>query len=357
MKSHIGTLGSLAALAALGFQGQFAHSQAGSIPGRVQVHMVITNEAVQIGDDTPVLKPENVQVRQGKTALKVNQVIPAQGSNAALQLMILIDDTCDSSIGNNLNDIRDFVNAQPATTAVAIGYMSNANVQITQDFTVDHALAAKAIRLPLGRLSAMDSPYLSLMSLLKRWPEQKVRREVIMVSDGIDRLRGEGSRGDAFGGPQSFRNPMGGPVSSRNLYGDLPSNRSMPTMSVDADSASSMSQRYGVIVHGIYSPGVGRVGRNSWEAQLGQSGIGKIADETGGEYFALGFQTPVSFKPFLDRLQKVFDNQYYLVFEAVPQKKAGLQRIKISSDAATTEIAAADNVWVPIKTEAGGNGN
>jgi hypothetical protein len=128
-------------------------------------------------------------------------------------------------------------------------------------------------------------------------------------------------------------------------------------MSVDADSASSMSQRYGVIVHGIYSPGVGRVGRNSWEAQLGQSGIGKIADETGGEYFALGFQTPVSFKPLLDRLQKVFDNQYYLVFEAVPQKKAGLQRIKISSDAATTEIAAADNVWVPIKTEAGGNGN
>jgi hypothetical protein len=131
----------------------------------------------------------------------------------------------------------------------------------------------------------------------------------------------------------------------------------MPTMSVDADSASSMSQRYGVIVHGIYSPGVGRVGRNSWEAQLGQSGIGKIADETGGEYFALGFQTPVSFKPFLDRLQKVFDNHYYLVFEAVPQKKAGLQRIKISSDAATTEIAAADNVWVPIKTEAGSNGN
>jgi hypothetical protein len=118
-----------------------------------------------------------------------------------------------------------------------------------------------------------------------------------------------------------------------------------------------MSQRYGVIVHGIYSPGVGRLGRNSWEAQLGQSGIGKIADETGGEYFALGYQNAVSFKPYLDRLQKVFENQYYLVFEAVPQKKAGLQRVKISSEAATTEIAAADNVWVPLKTEAGSNGD
>jgi hypothetical protein len=90
---------------------------------------------------------------------------------------------------------------------------------------------------------------------------------------------------------------------------------------------------------------------------MGQSGIGKITDETGGEYFALGFQMPVSFKPFFDRLQKVLDNQYYLVFEAVPQSRAGLQRVRISSEAATTEIAAANNVWVPLKTEASSSGN
>jgi len=348
MKNRTGTLGLLIALSTLGLQGRFAHSQATTTPGRVQVHMVITNEAVQDGDDIAVLKPENVQVRQGKNNLKVNAVIPAQGNNAALQLFILIDDTCDTSIGNNLTDIRDFVNAQPATTAIAIGYMSNATVQITQDFTTDHSLAAKAIRLPLGRLSAQDSPYLSLIDLLKRWPQQKVRREIIVVSDGIDRLRGT----NQFGGMQSSRNQMG-MSPSRNLYGASPSSTGMPTIPIDADSASQLSQRYGVIVHGIYSPGVGRIGRNSWEAQMGQSGIGKIADETGGEYFALGNQTPVSFKPYLDRLQKVFDNQYYLVFEAVPQKKAGLQRVKISSEAAKTEIAAADNVWVPLKTETG----
>lgn len=358
MRNYKAMVGSFIALAALGLHGKFAHSQNASASGKVQVHMVITNETLQAGDDVPVLKPENVQVKQGKNTVRVTHVIPAQGENAALQLFILIDDTCDSSIGNNLNDIRDFVNALPATTAVAIGYMSNTNVQITQDFTVDHALAAKAIRLPLGRLSSMDSPYLSLMSLLKRWPQQKVRREIIMVSDGIDRLHGEGPGGSGFGGgyPSSMASSFGGPR-SRNLYGGSLSATSMPTISVDADSASLMSQRYGVIVHGIYSPGVGRLGRNSWEAQLGQSGIGKIADETGGEYFALGFQNAVSFKPYLDRLQKVFDNQYYLVFEAVPQKKAGLQRIKISSEATTTEIAAADNVWVPLKTEAGSNGD
>jgi hypothetical protein len=83
-----------------------------------------------------------------------------------------------------------------------------------------------------------------------------------------------------------------------------------------------------------------------WEAQLGQSGVAKIADETEGEYYALGTQNAISFKAYLERLQSVFDNQYYLVFQAAPGKKAGLQRVKISSEAANVDIAAADNVWV-----------
>ena len=121
----------------------------------------------------------------------------------------------------------------------------------------------------------------------------------------------------------------------------------MITISVDADPASMASQRYGVIVHSIYATGIGRAGRNAWEEQLGQSGIAKIAQETGGEYFALGTQPLVNFKPYLDRLQRVLDNQYYLVFQATPKKKPGLQRVDISTPESDFEIAAADNVWVP----------
>jgi hypothetical protein len=308
--------------------------------------MVITNEAVQDGDDTPALKASDLQVKQGKNTVRVTHLIPAQGNNAALQLFILIDDTCDTSIGNNLTDIREFVSGLPATTAVAVGYMSNANVQVTQDFTVDHALAAKGIRLPLGRLSTQDSPYLSLISIIKRWPPQKLRREIIIVSDGIDRMRGTRAAQSQLGDMGPYR----GMGTARGSYMG-PQFGEMPTIPIDADSASQLSQRYGVIVHGIYAPGVGRVGRNGLEAQMGQSGIGKITDETGGEYFALGFQEAVSFKPYLDRLKKIFDNQYFLVFDAVPQKKASLQRIKITSEGLKTEIAAADNVWVPLKPE------
>jgi hypothetical protein len=120
----------------------------------------------------------------------------------------------------------------------------------------------------------------------------------------------------------------------------------MPTISVDATSASEISQRYNVIVHSIYAAGVGRAGRSSWDLQLGLGGLTKIADETGGECYSLGTSNLVSFKPYLERFQKTLDNQYYLVFLAAPKKKAGLQRVKVETEVPNSEILAPDNVWV-----------
>src|SRR5271170_1321147 len=296
----------------------------------VQVHMVITDAALRTEKSLPALNAENVKVKQGKGFLSVAQVIPAQGDNAALQLMILIDDTLNTqAVGNNLNDLKAFIGAQPPSTVIGVAYMSNAIANVVQNFTADHALAVKAVRLPRGGFSTMDSPYLSLISLVKGWPQQNVRREVLMVSDGIDRLRGEKPEPSRLG-------PNYGPV-----Y------HSMPTISVDANSASEISQRYNVIVHSLYAVGVGRAGRNSWDLQLGLGGLSKIADETGGECYSLGTSNLVSFKPYLERFQRTLDNQYYLVFLAAPKKKAGLQRVRIETEVSNSEIAAPDNVWVP----------
>src|SRR5689334_16444172 len=121
----------------------------------------------------------------------------------------------------------------------------------------------------------------------------------------------------------------------------------MPILSPDVDSASRMAQRYGVIVNSIYTRGVGHAGRNYFELNNGQNGMAKLADETGGQSFYLGLQNPVSFKPYLDRLQLVLNNQYFLVFQAIPGKKDGLQRVKISTEVPKVEIVSADTVWVP----------
>src|SRR5580704_11952274 len=257
----------------------------------VQVHMVITDAALRTEKSLPALNAENVKVKQGKSFLSVVQVTPAQGDNAALQLMILIDDTLNTqAVGNNLNDLKAFIGAQPPSTVIGVAYMSNAIANVAQNFTADHALAAKALRLPRGTTSTMDSPYLSLISLVKGWPQQNVRREVLMVTDGIDRLRGEKPTASQLG----------------PAYGPVPVYHSMPIMSPDVNSASEISQRYNVIVHSLYAIGVGRAARSSWDLQIGLSGLSKISDETGGDCFSLGTSSLVSFKPYLDRLQKMF---------------------------------------------------
>jgi len=120
----------------------------------------------------------------------------------------------------------------------------------------------------------------------------------------------------------------------------------MPTISSDATSASEISQRYNVIVYTMYASGVGRAGRSSWDLQLGLSGLSKVSQETGGECFSLGTSQLVSFQAYLDRLQKMFSNQYFVVFQAVPEKKAGLQRVNVQTELSNSEILAPDNVWV-----------
>jgi hypothetical protein len=328
MKNHnlLVTLVEALLLSTVGVQA--ARSQAAPAAGGVQVHMVITDAALNLDKELPPLQKEDVKVKQGKNFLKVTQLIPAQGDNAALQLMILIDDTLNTSVGNNLNDIKDFVQAQPPSTIVGIGYMSNAGVNVAQNFTADKGLAVKAIRLPRSSVSTMDSPYLSLISLVKGWQQQNVRRVILMVTDGIDRLRGEK------------------PELSRMGPGFGPAYHSMPTISQDATAASEASQRYNVLVYSMYAIGVGRAGRSSWDLQVGLSGLSKIAEETGGEVFSLGTSQLVSFKPHLDNFQKMLGNQYYVIFQAMPQKKAGFQRVKVQTELSNSEILAPDNVWV-----------
>lgn len=61
----------------------------------------------------------------------------------------------------------------------------------------------------------------------------------------------------------------------------------------------------------------------------------------------LGTSQLVSFKPHLDNFQKMLGNQYYVVFQAVPKKKSGLQRVKVDTELPNSELLAPDNVWVP----------
>ncbi|MGA9967801.1 MAG: hypothetical protein WBQ10_21570 [Terriglobales bacterium] len=156
-----------------------------------------------------------------------------------------------------------------------------------QTLTSDHALAAKALRLPLGISGINASPYFSLSDLIKQWPQSTARREVLMVSDGIDRYYGSSDLQDPY-----------------------------------LAAAIEDAQRAGVVVFVIYTPGVGHYSHGYWRTYWGQIYLSQVADETGGESYYIGFTgAPVTFVPYLDDLAQRLTRQYLLTFSAKPQKK------------------------------------
>lgn len=288
----------------------------------VQVTTTVT-ASVNDGKRMPPISPQDVIVRQGKQRLQVTEWVPAQGQRAGLELFILIDDASEARLGSHLGDIRNFINRQPSSTAIGVAYMRNATVQVVQDLTLDHARAAGALRLPLGTPGAYGSPWLSVSSLMKHWPVSDNRREIVMLTDGIDRAGRNG----------------------RHLWRGL-------HLNPDADSAGLVAQRTGTIIHTIYAPGIGRWHRSYWTATSGQSDMTRVSARTGGESYSLGLGNPVSLAPYLDRLDKVLDNQYLLSFSATPGRKPGLQAVRLNTELAGVQLAAPDAVWVPGQQEA-----
>ncbi|MFZ0805484.1 MAG: hypothetical protein WAN03_04850, partial [Candidatus Sulfotelmatobacter sp.] len=151
--------------------------------GGLPAHMLVTAEAHH-GSEVPPVNRDDVMVYEGKNRDTVTEWIPATGDHAALQFFILIDDASSTNLGTQLDDIRKFIEGQPATTKIGVAYMQNGIAKVAQDLTDDHAAAAKALRLPMGLAGANASPYFSLSDLIKRWPASKDRREVLMVTDG-----------------------------------------------------------------------------------------------------------------------------------------------------------------------------
>jgi hypothetical protein len=249
---------------------------------------------------------------EGRDRDRVTGWLPLQGDHAGLEFFIMLDDSSNVTLGSQLEDVRQFINAQPPTTKIGVAYMANGIAQVVQNLTSDHALTAKALRLPFGNPGASASPYFSLGDLIKRWPAGDERREVLMITDGIDRYWGSGPD---------------------NAY---------------VDTVIEQAQRAGVIVYSIYTPGVGHYGHSYWRTYWGQNYLSQLSDETGGEsYYLIGPAPPVSFAPYMEDITRKLNHQYLLTFMAKPQKKAGMQRVKVHTEVPNAELVSADRVYVP----------
>src|SRR6266699_5895761 len=63
-----------------------------------------------------------------------------------LYLAVVIDDSLESDIANQWNDLKAFFAGQPDSTYISVAYARNGTAMLAQDFTNDHELAAKALR-------------------------------------------------------------------------------------------------------------------------------------------------------------------------------------------------------------------
>lgn len=275
------------------------------------VSMLVSVEAKH-GKEVPSISREDVVVFQEGDRVQVQDWVPLQADPAGVELFVLIDDSTDTTLGLQLDDLRKFITSQPDAMKIAVGYTRNGDVNIVQNLTNDHALAAKSLRLPLGSGAGAASPYTAITDMIKHWPESPAGREVLLISSGIDGLQP---------GPN-------------DTY---------------LDQAIDQAQQAGVQIYSIYGSPAGHSGHSFWRLNWGQSNLSRLADETGGEAYFQGFEMPISYAPYLEQFADRLKHQYRLTFFARVGKKAGYQRIRLETEVPNAELVAAARAYIPAQ--------
>jgi len=256
----------------------------------------------------PIVTKDDVQLYLNKERTQVADWKHAE----KLYLAVLIDDSLDSVIASQWGDLKAFFLGQPDTTYISVAYTRNGAAMFVQDFTNDHELAAKALRLPLGSGGAFSSPYLALLDLMKRWPSSADRRAILLFSSGIDYFRGD-----------------------------------FWTRPVDLDSTVSRAQKQNINIWTLYAPDAGHRARGFFLISRAQSYLSQLSDETGAESYYLGTGEPVTFKPYFDELALHLSNQYLLTFKASGGAKGRFQRVKVHTELPHVEFLAAPQAFLP----------
>jgi len=271
------------------------------------VTMTVTAVAKKDKQPPPLTK-DDVQLYQGKERIQVADWRRGE----TLFLAVLIDDSLESTVASQWGDLKTFFMAQPENTYIAVAYARNGAAVIAQDFTKDHSLAAKALRIPVGNAGAFTSPYLAIQDWEKRWPDSGERKSIILFSSGIDYFRG-----------------------------------SFDPVDPDLDTTISHAQKQNINIWTIYVPDAGHVGRREFRVFNAQSNLSRLSEETGAESYYLGFGSPVMLKPYFDEILMHLNNQYLVSFVGNGGKKGKFERVRVVSEVPNVEFLTPSEVFLP----------
>ena len=154
-----------------------------------------------------------------------------------------------------------------------------------------------------------------MRDLIKRWPGNSGRREVVLLTSGVDPLDGVGP------------------------------------MNPHVDRAIEDAQRHGVIVYAIYTPGAGQERHIFWRLNWAQNHLARISEETGGEAYMLGFGPPVPFAPYLEEITARLARQYSVTFLMKLESKGGFRNVRFATEVPNVELVTTSRVYVPAGRE------
>ncbi len=276
----------------------------------------VTVTATQKGGKTPPLIPQSdVVVRQDGNVRRVISWAPATGSGTAVDLIVLVDDKLGSNISNRWDELRDFLRAQPASTREGIAYADFGAARIEQELTTDHQKALGALRIPDATRGGNTGIYDAGQDLIKKWPESRNRKAVVLISDGQDL---------SYGGSDTD-----------------------PDRNISLDRLVDHAQQAGVTFYAIFARGGGGEPEDSRLLDNAQGSLARLARDTGGNAYFDGFTSPVTLQPYLQDISRDLGQQYILTFAAKAGKKADYSRLKIVVETRNVEILAPDRVYVP----------
>jgi VWFA-related protein len=257
---------------------------------------IFTKKELQQDQTEEFVRVDRLVVREDKDEQAILSVRSVM--NTPLALAVLIQDELSPEINLQLNDLRNFIKALPRGSRVMVASIRGGSLRIRQRFTDNLEKAAAAIQI-IGGTSASNGPYDGVSEATNYFEALPGgRRAILLISDGVDATRGTAQL-DVASPPELER-------------------------------AALKAQRRSVAVYSIYSPTSITQNGNSSLATLGQSGLAKLSDETGGRAFYLGTVAPVSFVPFLKDLTILLGRQFALTYLSTHMKR-GYHRVEIES--------------------------
>lgn len=266
------------------------------------------NEAANLN-----IGPQDLQLKVDGKQSSVTNWTPAKGPNSPLELVILIDGSARTSLGTQLNDIAGFVKEMPKDAKVAIAYMEDGRAALTGPLSSDAEQVLNGLHLPGGASETSSSPYFCLSDLAKNWPSRDTtaRREVVMITDGIDYYNVRFDPEDPY-----------------------------------VQAAIEDSIRSGLVVYSFYWMNQGRLDRSGFASNAGQSLLAEVTQATGGNSYWEGSGNPVSFDPFFKDLRQRFQNQYRLSFSSQLKGKPQVEHMSLKISGAEAKVYSPQQVFV-----------